>query len=138
VKGGYLGPEEALLGAADTTDTRMERASTVFYDLVLNHSPELLSPQYDAFYDAATANDAPARDYLTERHNDMRLEFISDILVGLAEQAQSQRRCALDKDYPNEFYERLLMPEEDHGRNRHADQEIKSKKLRKTPYVMME
>lgn len=51
----------------------------------------------------------------------MRLYFISDILTGLAEQAQSQRRCALDKDYPNEYYEKMLMPEEFQGRNPLAD-----------------
>lgn len=57
VKGGYMGPEEALLGAADNMEQRMDRASNVFYDLVLNQSPELLSPQYEEFYDAATATD---------------------------------------------------------------------------------
>lgn len=87
---------------------------------------------------AATEKDEQVRDYTQEKQNKMRLYFISDILTGLAEQAQSQRRCALDKDYPNEYYEKMLMPEEFQGRNPLADQEIKERALRKTPYVMME
>ena len=31
----------------------MERASQVFYDYVLNYSPEMVSPQYDQFYNAS-------------------------------------------------------------------------------------
>jgi hypothetical protein len=31
----------------------MGRAAEVFYEYVLNYSPELLSPQYDSFYSAA-------------------------------------------------------------------------------------
>lgn len=85
----------------------------------------MLSPQYDQFYDAATAGDAKPKDVSTERHNDMRLYFISDILVGLAEQSLSARRDALDKDYPNEFYEQLLMPEEKVGNNRNASPILK-------------
>lgn len=57
VKGGYLEPEEALLGASESIDERMQRASSVFYDVVMNHQPELLSPQYETFYNAATEND---------------------------------------------------------------------------------
>ena len=55
VKGGYLDPHEALVGQHDSLERKMERASTVFYELALNFNPELLSPQYNAFYDAATA-----------------------------------------------------------------------------------
>jgi hypothetical protein len=42
----------------------------------------------------------------------MSIGPLSDILVGLAEQSLSFRRDAKDKDYPNKFYEELLMPEE--------------------------
>ena len=55
VKGGYLDPHEALVGQHDSLERRMERASTVFYELALNFNPELLSPQYNAFYEASTA-----------------------------------------------------------------------------------
>lgn len=45
VKGGYLNPEEALLGKNESDfDSRMERASQVFYDLVLTFNPEFISP----------------------------------------------------------------------------------------------
>jgi hypothetical protein len=47
VKGGYLNPEEALEGADESIDVQMQRASEVFHDIVLQHSPELLSPQID-------------------------------------------------------------------------------------------
>lgn len=36
VKGGFMDPEEALLGAAETTEEKMERASSIFYDVALN------------------------------------------------------------------------------------------------------
>lgn len=53
VKGGYLDPHEALVGQHDSIERRMERASSVFYELAINFNPELLSPQYNTFYDAA-------------------------------------------------------------------------------------
>jgi hypothetical protein len=56
VKGGYLDPEEALKGVAETLEERMERASSVFYDMVNSYTPELLSPEYNKFYEAAVAN----------------------------------------------------------------------------------
>jgi hypothetical protein len=31
----------------------MERASQIFYDYVSDYAPELISPQYDEFYEAA-------------------------------------------------------------------------------------
>ena len=34
----------------------MEAASEIFYDLVANYKPALLSPQYDLFSDAAQAS----------------------------------------------------------------------------------
>lgn len=70
----------------------MKRASAVFYDLVLNFTPELLSPQYEAFYNAATANKPKISDLQSEHQNDLKLGYLSDILTGLAEQVQSARR----------------------------------------------
>jgi len=52
----------------------------------------------------------------------MSLGNLSDILVGLAEQSLSFRRDAKDKDYPNKFYEDLLMPEERRAENPGAGQ----------------
>ena len=113
VKGGYLNPEEALEGADESIDVQMQRASEVFHDIVLQHSPELLSPQIDQINQSVKVKDNS--DKLVENHenhNDLQLGNLSQILVGLAEQALSFRRDALDKDYPTEFYEKLLMPEE--------------------------
>jgi hypothetical protein len=36
VRGGYMDPNEALLGVSDNLEHRMERASQLFYDLVVN------------------------------------------------------------------------------------------------------
>lgn len=57
----------------------MERASNVFYDLVLNHNPELLSPQYNAFYDAVKSDEkkqmieVTTTDTAKEMHNRITL-----------------------------------------------------------------
>lgn len=90
----------------------MDRASSVFYELALNFNPELLSPQYNAFYDAATAQQNETQkgaDQTTNKQTAngrvMSLGNLSDILVGLAEQSLSFRRDAKDKDYPNKYYE---------------------------------
>jgi hypothetical protein len=58
VKGGYLDPNEAAgsVLSNEAFDERMQRASDVFYDYVINYSPELLSPQHSKFYEAATKN----------------------------------------------------------------------------------
>ena len=113
VKGGYLNPDEALEGPAESIDAQMQRASEVFHDIVLQHSPELLSPQIDQISKSVKVKDNTEK--LVENqeiHNDLQLGNLSEILVGLAEQALSFRRDALDNDYPTEFYEKLLMPEE--------------------------
>ena len=49
VKSGYLDPTEAMLGVpsnndAEVQDIKMERASQIFYDMMLNYNPEFLSP----------------------------------------------------------------------------------------------
>lgn len=36
VRGGYLDPNEALLGISEKIEHRMERATELFYDLVVN------------------------------------------------------------------------------------------------------
>jgi hypothetical protein len=57
----------------------MERASNVFYDLVLNHNPELLSPQYNAFYEAVKSDEknqmieVTTTDSAKEEHNRINL-----------------------------------------------------------------
>ena len=53
VKGGYIEPEESL--SNEPFDQRMQRAADVFYDYVINYAPELLSPQHNAYYEAAVA-----------------------------------------------------------------------------------
>jgi len=54
VKGGYLNPEEAeQMLATQPYDARMDRASEIFYEYVQNYATELISPQYDKFYQAA-------------------------------------------------------------------------------------
>jgi hypothetical protein len=42
----------------------------------------------------------------------MNLKTLSNVLIGLADQALSFRRDVRDHDYPTKFYEDLLMPEE--------------------------
>jgi hypothetical protein len=51
VNAGYMNPEEKSsidkLLSQESFSNKMDRAAQVFYDYVLNYSPELLSPQYD-------------------------------------------------------------------------------------------
>jgi hypothetical protein len=54
----------------------MDRAAHVFYDYVINYAPEVISPQYDEFYKAATNSlnnePKPSKDiqpYMNENHN---------------------------------------------------------------------
>jgi hypothetical protein len=55
VKGGYIEPDEAsAVLASEPFDQRMQRASDIFYDYVVNYAPELISPQYNSFYEAAS------------------------------------------------------------------------------------
>ena len=64
----------------------MERASQIFYDLVLNYQPELLSPQYNTFYDASVASQTPNENVkLKDEHNQLNLKSLSNILIGLAD-----------------------------------------------------
>ena len=42
----------------------------------------------------------------------MRLHTLSSTLVGLEKQAMSYRRDVMQKDYPSDFYESIMNPEE--------------------------
>ena len=54
VKSGYLDADEALQHLANESfDSKMQRATQVFYDYVVNYAPEVLSPQHEEFYQAA-------------------------------------------------------------------------------------
>lgn len=45
VKGGYIDPDEALIAKSDQSfETRMDRASKIFYEYVSAYSPEMMSP----------------------------------------------------------------------------------------------
>lgn len=71
VKGGYIDPEEAnSFLSNESFDSRMQRASDVFYDYVQNYAPELLSPQHNSFFEAVTkkslASSGKETDYLKE------------------------------------------------------------------------
>ena len=69
----------------------------------------------------------------------MRLGSLSDILVGLSEQAQSQRRDARGKDYPTDYYEELLHNDEKmNGHVLATSYEQQNATKHKTPYVQME
>ena len=118
VKGGYIEPEEAsAVLANEPFDARMSRAADVFYDYVLNYSPELLSPQHTDFFDAAINTQqskseqiSTTTNNLEENQNVINLKSLSQSLVGLSEQALSYRRDIQGRDYLNKFYEDLLMP----------------------------
>ena len=77
VKGGYLGHEEALQHLANEPfERRMERAANVFYDYVVNYTPEVISPQHEEFYNAAqdsiaasNTRQANINDLMNENHN---------------------------------------------------------------------
>ena len=87
VKGGYLHPDEVLsTDNEERLSNRMKKASQVFYDMMINENPELISPQHQAFYDAAVNNGTQDSDVtLLETHNDFNLRTLSNVLVGLAE-----------------------------------------------------
>lgn len=110
MRGGYIGPEEAeKMSSVQPHNVRMERAAQIFYDYVQNYAPELVSPQYEGFYEAsketvegrATKADTP----LEESHDRISLSSLSKTLTGLSQQALSYRREANDKDYLHKFYE---------------------------------
>jgi len=112
-------PEEAASSviANEPFDQRMQRASDVFYDYVVNYAPELLSPQHNNFYEAAIKaqpgkGESSGTNYLEENQNVISLKTLSQTLIGLSEQALSYRRDVTRTDYLNKFYEQYLMPME--------------------------
>ena len=129
VKAGYIQPDEVRLGHVDktifddesrVTELGMQRATDVFYDHVLNLRQDLLSPQYEQFYDASISSShetteqakAPKRvSTEVENHNKISLYTLSSTLVGVQQQVLSYRRDAVDMDYPTEFYEKYLDPD---------------------------
>ena len=95
----------------------MDAAVEVFYNMVLSSHPEALSPQYDAFYRASMEGEdkklSAGEGGNGDKYAEMRLHTLSSTLVGIQKQAMSYRRDIVDRDYPTEFYEKLLMPEEE-------------------------
>lgn len=131
VKGGYVEPDEALsVMTNEPFDQRMQRASDIFYDYVVNYAPELISPQYNSFFEAASKSLPKKGDLdptiIKENQNVISLSTLSQTLVGVSQQALSFRRDVQYKDYLNKFYEEYLMPNEQklynhepHGENKH-------------------
>lgn len=115
IKAGYLHPEEQPLQNAEhighVGTLGMDAAVEVFYDMVLNSYPDALSPQYDLFYEASLKS-SPKSVEKKDLHTDLNMQTLSSTLVGLEQQALSYRRDVVDKDYPTEFYESLVLPEE--------------------------
>ena len=109
VRAGYLNPEEATITTEMTYEYRMERAAEIFYDYVQNYSPELLSPQYGGFFEASneskTNRGLNKEITINDQQDVISLESLSQILIGLSDQALSYRREANDNDYLNKFYE---------------------------------
>ena len=145
VKGGYLEPEEAASSvlSQEPFDQRMQRASDVFYDYVVNYAPELLSPQHNNFYETSINIDEASKDqvrnlsgtnYLEENQNIISLKTLSQALVGLSEQALSYRRDVNGKDYLHKFYKDYLMPMEKHI----SGNEVRDLEKLKYETVMME
>ena len=96
---------------------KMDAAVEVFYDLVLNYHPEVLSPQYENFYNAATAEEGKSGKRSAavnqDRYAELSLHTLSSTLVGLEKQVMSYRRDIADNDYPTEFYAKILHSEEE-------------------------
>lgn len=83
---------------------------------MVNYAPELISPQYDNFYEAAITSLNENSDkqkvpesLLSEDHNLLSLSTLSQALVGLQKQALIYRRDIVLKDYLHPFYEKFTM-----------------------------
>lgn len=145
IKAGYLHPDEQMVNEdVQVGALGMDSAVEVFYDLVLNYHPEVLSPQYDNFYDAATDVKMSPKEFGAakgDRYANMNIHTLSSTLIGLEKQVMSYRRDLKDKDYPTEFYEKLLNADEQWF-NRHSEHMAKNvEKLGhklKSEYVKME
>lgn len=113
IRAGYINPEEAKNLPESSYDSRMERASEIFYDYVQNYAPELMSPQYQGFFDASeeskTNRGLNEEVSINDTQDFISLESMSEVLIGLSDQALSFRREANDKDYMHKFYEDLAL-----------------------------
>jgi hypothetical protein len=93
----------------------MERAARIFYEYVQDYAPELISPQYQSFFDATQSSLQNRSEQkkmidLDELHDKISLASLSQTLVGLSAQALSYRREASDQDYLHEHYKQLVTP----------------------------
>lgn len=111
VRAGYVEPEEAeKFSASQPYDARMDRAAKIFYEYCQSYAPELISPQYDQFYEAAKESVDSSKLKtealkLDEQHDRISLSSLSQALIGLSQQALSYRREANEKDYLHKYYE---------------------------------
>ena len=115
IKAGYLSPDEQKVGEdVSIGNLGMDAAVEVFYNMVMNYHPNALSPQYDQFYDASVeaSKGPPPAATKGDKYAHMRIHTLSSTLVGLEKQALSYRRDIFDNDYPTEFYQKLMLPEE--------------------------
>ena len=96
----------------------MEAASEIFYDLVTNYKPSLLSPQYDMFSDAAQAAKGwdtrldLAENQVKGYNDDLTMMTFAQTLAGLEAQALSFRREAYDREYPTQHYKDHVLQEQ--------------------------
>ena len=89
----------------------MDRASRIFYEYVQNYAPELISPQYEDFYQSAQQSIAARTESkpslaLDEMHDKISLGSLSQSLIGLSQQALSYRKEAHGHDYLHDYYEK--------------------------------
>lgn len=90
VRAGYIEPEEAeKFSASQPYEARMERAAKIFYEYCQSYAPELISPQYDQFYEASreTISSSKAKKdpfKLDEQHDRISLSSLSQTLIGLS------------------------------------------------------
>ena len=115
IKAGYISPEEKEVNDEISRGVLgMDAAVEVFYNVILNNHPTVVSPQYEDFYNATKeAVVKPLSADNGDTFSDMRLHTLSSTLVGVEKQAMSYRRDIVDHDFPTEFYEKLLSPEEE-------------------------
>ena len=87
IKAGYLSPEERVINDdLQQGALGMDAAVEVFYNMVLSSHPEALSPQYDAFYEAATIDNDTSKPLSAgngDEYAEMRLHTLSSALVGI-------------------------------------------------------
>jgi hypothetical protein len=114
VKAGYLTPEEAESNIAGMPfKDRMDNAAQIFYELSADYSPDQMSPQHDALYQAAISTyEEPLANKMPESHADLNLGSLSSCLTGLSKIAMSYRHDSERRDHLSDFYEKELKAEE--------------------------